>query len=30
LEAKGVTEEQIRAQMSELLAVAVKQIQAGT
>jgi hypothetical protein len=30
LEAKGVTEEQIRAQMSELLAVAVKQIQAGS
>jgi hypothetical protein len=29
LEGKGVTEQQIRAQMSELLAVAVQQIQAG-
>ena len=27
---KGVTEQQIRAQMNELLATAVKQIQAGT
>jgi hypothetical protein len=30
LAAKGVTEQQIRAQMNELLATAVKQIQAGT
>jgi hypothetical protein len=28
--AKGITEQQIRAQMNELLAVAVAQIQAGT
>jgi hypothetical protein len=30
LAAKGVTEQQIRAQMNELLTTAVKQIQAGT
>ena len=30
LEGKGVTEQQIRAQMNELLSVAVKQIQAGS
>jgi hypothetical protein len=30
LAAKGVTEQQIREQMNELLATAVKQIQAGT
>ena len=30
LEGKGVTEQQIRAQMNELLATAIAQIQAGT
>jgi hypothetical protein len=30
LQAKGITEQQVRAQMNELLAVAVAQIQAGT